>query len=150
MIRLIRRPRRLILIVAGVAVFVVISGGLARWLTLEGVERDAVTSVLRAEARGDAGAMLASLHGCGRRCVAAVRADARRLKRPGRVLILAYDSATAYALTSKTGKTRVAWKAGTSLPVVQCFTVSRKGNVVSGLTVTLLAVSLPIPGTADC
>jgi len=147
---MIRRPRRLLLILAGVAVFVVISGGLARWLTLEGVERDAVTAVLRAEARGDATAMLAHLDGCHRRCVAAVRTDARRLRRPGRVLILAYQSATAYALTSKVGETRVAWKTATRLPVVQCFTVSRKGNVVSGLTVRLLAVSLPIPGTADC
>ena len=147
---MIRRPRRLLLVLAGVAVFVLISGALARWLTLEGVERDAVTSVLKAETRGNAKAMLAHLDGCDRRCAAAVRTDARRLRRPGRLLILAYQSATAYALTSKVGKTRVAWKTGTRLPVVQCFTVSRKGNVVSGLTVRLLAVSLPIPGTADC
>lgn len=147
---MIRRPRRLLLIIAGVAVFVVLSGGLARWLTLEGAERDAVLGVLRAEARGDAPAMLARLHGCGRRCRSAVRQDARRLRRPGRVLILAYQSATAYALSSATGASRVAWTVGRRLPVVQCFTVSRKGNVVSGLTVTLLAVSLPIPGTADC
>ena len=147
---MIRRPRRLILILVGVAVFVLISGGLARWLTLEGVERDDVMAVLNAEIRGEAPAMLAQLHGCDGSCAANVRTDARRLRGPGKLLILAYDSATAYALTSKVGKTRVAWKTGNRLPVVQCITVSRKGSVLSGLTVTLLAVSLPIPDQADC
>ena len=145
-----RRPRRLAAIVIGVVVFLAISAALARWLSLENVERDDILALLRAEARGDARAMLAALDHCSGSCLSAVRVDARRLRRPGTVLILADQSQTAYSLTSAVGKTRVAWKAGSRLPVVQCVTVSRKGNVIAGLTVRLLAVSEPIPLQADC
>ena len=130
--------------------FLVISFLLARWLALENVERDDIVTLLTAEARGDAAGMLAQMYHCDRRCRNDVRRDARRLKRPGAVLILAYQSQTAYSLTSTVGDTRVAWKAGKALPIVQCVTVSREGNALSGLTIRLLAVSLPIPDTADC
>jgi len=80
-----------------------------------------------------------------------VTADARRLKRPGQVLILAYQSATAYSVTSSVGFTRVAWKSSLGrFPVVQCVKVERKGNAISGISILLLGVSLPIPDTADC
>ena len=146
-----RRRRRLVIAV-GVLLFLAISFELARWLTLEDLERTRILSFLTAEARGEASVMLSELHGCEARCRADVRSDARTLKRSGAVLILADQSATAYALTSTTGKTRVAWKSTRGqLPVVQCVTVQRKGNVVSGLTLTLLGVSLPLhPTTADC
>ncbi|HEY7968260.1 MAG TPA: hypothetical protein VID68_14670 [Solirubrobacteraceae bacterium] len=146
------RRRRRVLIALGVLLFLAISFELARWLTLEDLERTRILSLLTAEARGDASLMLADLHGCGARCRADVRTDARTLTRPGAVLILADQSATAYALTSRTGTTRVAWKSTRrALPVVQCVTVARKGNVISGLTLTLLRVGLPLhPTTADC
>jgi hypothetical protein len=147
---MIRRPRRLAVIVVGVAVFLVISGLLARWLTVENVERDDIVALVIAEAHGNAAGMLAQLYHCDSRCQSLVRENARRLRRPGKVLILADQSATAYALTSTTGDTRVAWKVGKRLPVVQCITVSRKGNAISGLTVRLLAVSLPIGPQSDC
>lgn len=150
MTRLLRRPKWLALLVFGLAVFLVLSGLLARWLSLEGVERDDVLTVLRAQARGDQAAMLANLHQCTSSCRANVRYDARTLRRSGPVLILAYTSQTAYALTSAEGWTRVAWKTGTRLPVVQCFKVTRKGNALSGLTVRLLRVTRPIPSTSDC
>jgi len=80
-----------------------------------------------------------------------VLGDARRLKRAGQVLILADQSQTAYSLTSTVGDTRIAWKAtGNRFPVVQCVRVERSGNVLSGLVIRLLTVSVPIPDTADC
>ena len=139
------------LLAAGVIVFLLASGVLARWLSLENVERSAVLVVLEDEARGDATAMLAALHGCDRQCRANVTADARRLKRPGRVEILAYQSPTAYSLSTAVGLTRVAWKSSLGrLPVVQCVKVQRRGNALTGLTIRLLAVSAEIPDTADC
>jgi hypothetical protein len=147
---MIRRPRRLVVIIVGVAAFLVISFLLARWLTLENAERSDIVALLTAQARGDANGMLAQLYHCDSHCQSLVRENARRLRRPGRVLILADQSATAYALTSTTGDTRIAWKAGSALPVVQCITVSRRGNAISGLTVRLLAVSLPIGLQSDC
>jgi hypothetical protein len=138
-------------IACGVVVFVVLSGLLARWLALENVERDAVVAVLTDEARGDARAMLEQLRGCDRRCRANVIADARRLKRPGRVQILAYQSQTSYSLSTAVGDTRVAWKSSLGrFPVVQCVMVRRSGNAITGLHVSLLTVSVPIGDTADC
>jgi hypothetical protein len=132
-------------------VFLVISGLLARWLAVENVERSAVLVVLEAQARGDARAMLAHLQGCDRHCRADVEADARRLARPGQVEILAYHSGTAYALSSSTAYTRVAWKSSLRrFPIVQCVKVARRGNALSGITVELLTISVPIPDTADC
>jgi hypothetical protein len=138
-------------LVAGLIVFLAISALLARWLALENVERSAVLSVLKAQARGDVAAMLTHLHDCDSRCRANATADARRLKRPGKVQILAYQSATAYSVTTTVGFTRVAWKSSLGrFPVVQCVKVERKGNAISGISILLLGVSLPIPDTADC
>ena len=148
---MIRTRKGKLLIACGVIVFLAISGLLARWLDLENVERDDIVTLLQAEARGDANAMLAQLHGCDRYCRANVVRVARRVKRPGSVLILADQSQTAYSLTGTVGDTRVAWKATSNvLPVVQCVRVQRSGNVLSGLVIRLLAVSVPIPDTADC
>ena len=147
-----RRTRRRLWIAFAVIVFLAISGELARWLSLENVERQDVSRLLAAEARGNARAMLEQLRDCTAACHANVRYDAAHLRRPGQVQILAYDSPTSYTLTPKTGLTRVAWKSSRQrLPVVQCVTVSRSGNVVSGLRIRLLAVSRPLyPTTADC
>jgi hypothetical protein len=146
------RRRRRLLIALGVLVFLAISFELARWLSLENVERDKIVALLDAQTRGDRGAMLRQLHDCTAACRADVRYDAAHLRKPGRVQILAENSGTAYTLTSRTAFTRVAWKSSRqTLPVVQCVVVARTGNVISGLTVTLLRVSEPIhPTTADC
>ena len=145
-----RHPKRVALIAAGVIVFLGISVLLARFLSLENVERSDILGVLTAEAHGDGAAMLAALHGCGGHCRAVVMSDARQLRRAGAVLIVADQSPTAYALTSATGFTRIAWKVSGRLPIVQCVKVSRSGNALSGLTIRLLSVSAPIPLTADC
>lgn len=145
-----RHPKRWALIAGGVLVFLVISFVLARWLSLENAERSDILGVLTAEAHGNAAGMLADLSGCEGHCRAVVVSDARRLRRPGAVLILADQSQTAYALTSRVGFTRIAWKVLGRLPIVQCIRVSRSGNALSGLTIRLLSVGAPIQLTADC
>lgn len=146
------RPLRIGLIALAVLLFLAISAALARWLSLENVERDDVLAALQAQARGDAAAVLGHLHGCAADpgCAATVRADAQRLRGQGDLKILAFDSHTSYALATATGRTRVAWKLPGRLPVVQCVLVRRSGNAVTGLSVTLRALSAPIPLQADC
>jgi hypothetical protein len=143
--------RAKLLIAIGVVAFLAISFVLARYLTTENRERDAVYGLLRDQARGDAKAMLARLHDCDARCRANVQADARRLARPGDVKILAYDSSTSYALAGASGPTRVAWTIiDRQLPVVQCVDVHRGGNVLTGATISLRRLSLPIDNTGTC
>ena len=101
--------RTKLLIAAGVVVFLGVSFLLARYLSTENRERDAVYALLRDQARGDVRGMLSRLDGCDARCRATAAANARRLKRPGTVKILAYSSSTSYALGSASGPTRVAW-----------------------------------------
>jgi hypothetical protein len=149
----VRRPGRIALVLAAVAVFLAISFELARFLSAESNERGQVYSLLKAQARGDAADMLSRLDGCraNAACRTQVRANARRLRRPGAVKILAYHSATAYALGSETGATRVAWTViGHGLPVVQCVTVRRTGSVLAARSVTLLRLSTPIAREGSC
>jgi hypothetical protein len=140
---------RIALGVLALLAFLAISALLARWLTTDNAERDKVTRLLQAQARGDAPAMLRQLT-CAPACAAQARANARRLRRPGSVQIVAYDSATAHALSSRTGLTRVVWKTPQTLTVVQCVRVRRTGSALRGLTIRLLALSAPIPRTASC
>ena len=53
------------------------------------------------------------------------------------------------ALTSRTGVGRVAWRAGESLPVVQCVRVRRDGPL-TGADVELLSISAPIGSEESC
>jgi len=134
--------------------FLALSGLLARFLSVENAERDDDLALIQAQARGDVGGMLDQLSGCRQRpsCVAEVRANTTnpRLRRSGAVKILQLESATAYSLTGATGKTRLAWTVIGQLPVVQCVEVRRTGNFLKGITVTLLALSAPIPNEGDC
>ena len=141
------------LVVAGVLVFGAISFELARFLNTESQERGAVFALLRAQARGDARAMLARLQGCAPdpRCAATAARNAKRLRRPGEVKILAYDSKTAYALGAKRGPTRVAWTViDRGLPVVQCVDVQRTGTVLAGRAIRLRRLSPPIDRQGTC
>ncbi len=147
------RRALILLVVAGVALFVAISVGLARYLDTESQERGAVFALLRAQARGDARAMIARIEGCATdpRCTATARRNAERLARPGEVKILAYDSKTAYALGAKRGPTRVAWTViDRGLPVVQCVDVQRTGTVLAGRAIRLRALSPPIDRQGTC
>jgi hypothetical protein len=134
--------------------FLAISVLLARFLQTENVERDADLALIEAQARGDVKGMLDKLAGCrsSPTCVAAVRADAAnpRLVRTGSVKILQLTSPTAYSLFGSTGRTRLAWTVIGTLPVVQCVTVRRSGDFLSGIKITLTGLSAPIPNEADC
>jgi hypothetical protein len=146
-------PRRLMTIGAvAVAVFLVLSVLLARYLAVENTERDDVLAVLSAEAAGNASGVIARISGCVSHpgCVAQARQNAVSMRRGGSVKILSLTSHTAYSLTSDTAPTRVAWTVIGRLPIVQCLSVKRTGNFLSGLSVTLLSVSAAIPNEGDC
>jgi hypothetical protein len=147
-----RRVKRIALIALAVLLFLAISVALARFLSVENVERDDVAALLTAQARGEPEAMLARLGGCreSASCVATVRANAARLRRAGEPKILSLKSATAYSLAGATGRTRLAWTVIGRSPVVQCVDVRRTGNALTGIHIHLLALSAPIPNAADC
>jgi hypothetical protein len=150
-----RRPRRAVrmaLIAAGALLFLAISGVLARYFSVENVERDHEWALMQAEARGDVRGMLAELSGCGTSpsCVALVRADAAALRRPGAVEILSTQSSTDHSLGGSLGETRVAWKVEGRYPVVQCVLVRRSGNILTGISVSLLRIGPRVGSTSDC
>jgi hypothetical protein len=148
------KRKRNTLIVVGVLVFVAISVLLARFLQTENVERDADLSIVQAQTRGDGKAMIEDLSGCrqSQSCLSSVEANATnpRLLRSGAVKILLLQSPTAYSLFGATGRTRLAWTVIGKLPVVQCVTVKRTGNFLTGIKVSLVALSTPIPNENDC
>jgi hypothetical protein len=144
--------RRVLIIATAAIVFVAIAIVLARWLSVENAERNKVIDLLNAQSRGDANAMLDQIDGCVRRpaCVDAVRSNATRLKDPGDVDIVAYESATSHALSAKSGPTRVVWKTPSRPPTVQCVEIHRSGNVLSGPSVTVTGLSEPIERESPC
>jgi hypothetical protein len=146
------RPIHWALIAFAMVLFLVISGLLARFFATENIERDDILAVLRAEVIGDERGMLSGLSGCTAtpKCVAAVRADAASLHRNGSVKILDLTSATNHSLGDATGPTRVAWTVIGHLPTVQCVTVKRSGNFLTGISVALLSIGKPINSEADC
>src|SRR5215208_2366016 len=146
-----RRPALLIAVGVGVFVLLGISFLLARGLAGSGTERGKVLEVLEAEAAGDAGAVLALLPACRAEpaCVQVTRARVAKLERPGTVQILNYRPSTRLSLTRQIGTGRVAWRAGASLPVVQCVRVRREGPLTGG-GVELLALSDPIGLESGC
>jgi hypothetical protein len=140
-------------IVLGIAAFLLISFGVARWLTSEGSERNAILALLDDQARGDVTAVLARLPGCAQdpACADQARRAVARTKRPGDVKILNLTSPTSYALGDDAGRTRVAWAVvGEGNPVVQCVTVHREGNALFGRKIVLQRISLPIAGEGAC
>jgi len=147
----VRRARVLIPVLFGLFVFIGLSVLLARGLTGSGAERADVLELVRAQARGDADAVLAGLPACRREpaCVQTTRARVAELARPGRVQLLTYTPSARLALTRKVGTGRVAWRAGEGKPVVQCVRVRRDGPLTGG-AVELLSLSAPIGGEAGC
>lgn len=146
-----RRTRLGIAIGFAVFLFLGFSVLLARGLSGAGNERAQVLEVVEAQARGDAQAVLAELPTCRAQpaCAGAVRERVSRLERPGAVEILTYRPSVRFALTRRTGVGRVAWRAGSSPPVVQCVRVRREGPV-TGAGVELVSLSEPIGGEAAC
>jgi hypothetical protein len=124
---------------------------LARALAATGTERSRVLELAQAQARGDADAVLADTPACARQaaCVASTEAFVGRLRRGGEVEILQYEPSVQLPLTRVTGTGRVAWRAGSGRPVVQCVRVRRDGPL-SGAKVELLAISAPIGNEESC
>ena len=146
-----RRARVWIPIVFALFVFAAVSALLARGLSGSGTERGKVLDVLRAQARGDADGVLALLPACRAEpaCAQATRAVVAKQRAAGRVEVLSYTPSARLALTRRIGTARVAWRAGTALPVVQCVRVRREGPL-SGGEVELLALSAPIANDGSC
>lgn len=147
-----RRRTIVSLIVATVVGFLVLSGLLARGLSVGGAEDSAITDVIKAEARGDAGGIIGLIDGCRATpsCRARATINSAALKRSGTVSIIQIQPSAGFSLTSTLGTARVAWLAGTSLPRVQCVRVHRVGNLLQGFTVKLLRVSVRIKSDHAC
>jgi hypothetical protein len=140
-------------IVIGFMVFVVVGLAvlLGRGLTASVSERANVLDLVEAQAAGNAEAALDKLPACRAEpaCAQVMRDRVRELARPGDVEILTYDPSVQVALTNRTGTGRVAWRAGRSLPVVQCVRARREGPLTGG-GVELLAISAPIGREEAC
>jgi hypothetical protein len=146
------RSVRAALLVLGALVFLAITLVLTRGFAAASDERNAVVDLVRAEARGDAGAVTARLAGCDRQpgCPERTGAIVARLRRPGRFEVLRVDTSTNFALGSGGGVARIAWRAGGTRPVVQCVTVRRTGSVAGGLAVHPVRLSPAIRNDAGC
>jgi hypothetical protein len=143
--------KRPLLIATAVLAFLAISVVVARWLSADTDERGQVVELLRAQSRGDAPAMLRSLADChDAACIATVRANARRLRGRGELKVALYQSGTAHALRTRTKPTRVVWFTPGRLTTVQCVLVRRTGNVLAGVSVSLLRLSAPIGRESSC
>ena len=142
--------KRPLLIAAVVIAVLAVSFVVARWLNNDTTERARVEQLLRAQARGDAGAMLRVLDCPDAACEALVRANAKRLRGKGDLKIALYQSQTAHALRSRTKTTRVVWFTPGRLTTVQCVLVRRQGNVLAGTSVSLLRLSAPIDRESSC
>jgi hypothetical protein len=147
-----RRRTLLSLVALGVLVFLVISALLARAFSANGAEQTAITNLVKAEAAGNQAGMIARIDGCAQSasCRARVAHDAADLKRAGSVSIINLQPSTSFSLSGMTGTARVAWHAGSSLPIVQCVRVRRSGNVFSGLHIHLLELSARIKSNHRC
>jgi hypothetical protein len=146
------RRRKIVLLVLGVVIFLVVSAVLARILTVDNAEQQAVTALLSDQARGDAAAMIRRIDGCAHSpaCQAGVRYNAANLKRPGQVVIVQYLPSSGFSMSSTVGVARVAYTVGSSRPIVQCVRIRRAGNPITGITFQLLVLSRRIYSDADC
>jgi hypothetical protein len=146
-----RRPAVLTAIALGAIFFLGTSIMLARGFSATNAERGKVLDVLRAQARGDSARVLALLPECAAvpACATTVRSRAGELRRDGDVEILQYRPSVQLAITDEEGPARVAWRAGTSRPVVQCVQVRRTG-ALNGARAELIAIGNPVDGEASC
>jgi hypothetical protein len=148
-----RRPLRLLLIALAVVAFLLVSAGLARVLSANNAERAAIQSLIAAQARGDAAAVIAQLEGCAASpaCVATERRNAAGLRSPGHAQLVRLDASTSFSLGGgHLGMARVVWTAPTRTTIVQCVEVRRGGDVIGGLSIELRSLSSPIGHQSAC
>lgn len=141
------------MIVVGVILFLAVSALLARVWSGDGAEQSAVTTLIQEEARGDAQAMIATMHDCAPSAACRERAseDAIDLKRAGSVSVLQYQSSTGFSLASTLGTARIAWEVvDETKPIVQCVRVRRAGNALTGIHIELLEISVRLKSSANC
>ena len=147
------RARRFPLLLGAVVLFLAASLLTARFLGAENRERNLIIELLGAQARGDADEVIRRLDGCAAapRCAARARANAERLRRPGRLRLVRLDSETAHVLGAARGPTRVVWLVpGRSLTTVQCIDVERVGNALRGREILLKRLGPPIRRLSSC
>ena len=146
------RRAYVVAIAVAIVLFLVISALLARVFSANSAEQSAITTLVKAEARGDTNAIIDAIAGCRTAPACRLRAseNAAALRRPGTVSIIQIQPSTSFSIGPSSGIARVAWNAGGSLPIVQCVRVRRAGNVISGLRVELLEVSRRITSDAAC
>jgi hypothetical protein len=146
------RAGRILLILAALAAFVVVSLLIARVLTVGNAERDAAYRIVRAEAAGDRAAVVGRVRGCATdpACVERVGRTIARVQHPGTAKLLRFDGPGGIALTGRSGPARVAWKAGTALPVVQCLRLRTTGNPLGGYTVHVTGFGEPTALDEPC
>lgn len=147
-----RRRPSLLLVVAVIVVFLVVSALLARVYSSVSAERSGVTALVSAEARGDQPGMISDLYRCrsSSACRARVAQDAISLRRAGHVSVLELSVSSSFPLLGKTGVARIAWETPGQLPVTQCVRVRHTGNPISGMKVELLEISTRIKTNSDC
>jgi hypothetical protein len=148
----VNRRQRMLVIVFAAFVFVGVSLLFGRALSGAGAERSKVLDVLRAQARGDAEAVLEQLPPCARSpaCARITRERTAKLRRPGAVQILNFQPSVQVALTDRSGTARVAWRTPKRpYPVVQCVVVEREGPLTGG-AVRLVSISNPIGLQSRC
>jgi hypothetical protein len=146
------RRARIALIVLGVLAFVLVSALLARVLAVPNAERTAMLELARAEARADERAVLRKVSGCRREstCHERLPRILARVSHPGEVRILRFDGPSGLAITGRTGRARLVWKAGDGFPIVQCFQLRTKGDPLQGYTVQVASIDDPIQLEGSC
>jgi hypothetical protein len=148
----VRRRNVILLIGLGAVVFVAISGLLARAFSVSGAEDAVITDLVRAEAGGRAGQIVATISGCRNEaaCRSRVAQNVAALRRPGGVQIIQITHSAGFSLGGTVGTARVAWLVGSSKPIVQCLRVRHAGDVLQGFQVEVLKLSPRIRSDADC
>ena len=144
---------RWILITLAVVAFLAVSFELARYLSAPNAERSAIYALVQDAARGDVAAVTARLERCAGACATQVAATVERVRRPGEVKLLQLDGGEGSLTGTRTSRARVAWAADIAhggRAVVQCVTVRRRWSFVSGASITLLRLSVPIPPETAC
>lgn len=147
------RPARIITFAAIAIAFIGLSLGLGRVLAARGAERTLLERLIADQAAGRVGAVADAIEGCRGEpaCEQRVARLVGKVSSPGGNLeVLQITQGTGVSPGASTGVARIAWNAGTELPVVQCVATRRAGNVVGGFRVTIVAVSSPIDRTGAC
>lgn len=147
------RPLKVALIAGLALAFVLASLGVGRILSARNAEHTVLEQVIRDQAQGRVGPVIAAIDGCRRnpRCVSATTGIVRQVSMPGgQVEILQITEGTKFSGGRSTGVARLAWQVGGRLPVAQCAVVDRTGSVASGFALHVRALSAPIDRTGAC